>query len=238
MGGFSDILFGDPGNAKERIKEANALFDELDLFGQTQYDRTMRRTGQTTSKYEQEATTGLTSGIASAANAQRLAQKKAMERVGTLGGGNPIAMALAMSQFGTDTALGNIYSEGGKGRAEIAGRTATMETEGAMFGESLLAQLKSESTKGKYDVLATTDDSTEGIFGDLVMAGAMICWVAREVYGEDNPKWQRFRVWMLTRAPRLLLKLYMKYGERFARFISGKPRVKNIIRHWMDARIA
>ena len=235
--GFQEILFGDPGNAEQRIKDANKLFTDLDVFGQTQYDRTMRRVGRATDKYETQALSGLMQGTASAAHAQRTAQKKAMERVGTFTGGNPLALALAMAEFGTDTALGQVYSEGAKGRTEIAGRVAGMELEGSAQAESLLAQLKSSAAQGKYDVLANTDDSSEGIAGDLKMLAAS-CWVAREVYGEDNPKWQRFRAWLLTRAPRLLLKLYIKYGERFARFISGKPRVKNIIRRWMDARIA
>ena len=71
------------------------------------------------------------------------------------------------------------------------------------------------------------------------IAGAIIglCWVAREVYGEANPKWFKFREWMLSKAPRWFLKLYIKYGERFAEFISNKPMLKSIIRKWMDSKI-
>ncbi|NBW21843.1 MAG: hypothetical protein EBR82_79205, partial [Caulobacteraceae bacterium] len=36
-----------------------------------------------------------------------------------------------------------------------------------------------------------------GGFGALAGAG-VFCWVAREVYGNDNPKWLQFREWMLT----------------------------------------
>jgi hypothetical protein len=64
------------------------------------------------------------------------------------------------------------------------------------------------------------------------------CWVAREVYGRHNPKWLQFRQWLLEDAPVWLLRLYIKYGECFASFISDKPRVKEIIRRWMDARVA
>lgn len=63
------------------------------------------------------------------------------------------------------------------------------------------------------------------------------CWVAREVYGTDNPRWLIFRDWMLNRAPSRFRTLYFGYGERFARFISDKPRLKAIIRCWMDTRI-
>lgn len=64
------------------------------------------------------------------------------------------------------------------------------------------------------------------------------CWVAREVYGINNPKWKRFRTWLLTRAPKWFHDFYIKYGEKFAEFISDKPRTKSLIRRWMDSRIA
>jgi hypothetical protein len=64
------------------------------------------------------------------------------------------------------------------------------------------------------------------------------CWVAREVYGETNPKWRRFRTWLATRAPSWFQKLYNKFGPNFALWISDKPRVKAVIRRWMDARVA
>ena len=63
------------------------------------------------------------------------------------------------------------------------------------------------------------------------------CWVAREVYGIENPKWLEFREWMLNDAPSWLRNLYLKYGERTAKFISNKPRVKSIIRKWMNTKI-
>ena len=63
------------------------------------------------------------------------------------------------------------------------------------------------------------------------------CWVAREVYGVDNPKWLQFREWMLEDSPSWFRSLYIKYGERFAKFISNKPLLKTIIRKWMNTRI-
>jgi hypothetical protein len=63
------------------------------------------------------------------------------------------------------------------------------------------------------------------------------CWVAREVYGEHNPAWLLFRNWLDTDAPRWFDKLYLTFGERFANFISNKPRLKARIRLWMDTKI-
>jgi len=61
-----------------------------------------------------------------------------------------------------------------------------------------------------------------------------ICWVAREVYNYYSPKWQIFRDWLHKDGPNWLLKLYTAKGEHFAKFISNKPFIKNIIRSFMD----
>ena len=68
--------------------------------------------------------------------------------------------------------------------------------------------------------------------------GKIPCWVAREVYGEDNPKWKQFREWLMTRAPEWFYKLYIKHGPAFAEWLKGKHVLKGLIRHWMDGRIA
>jgi hypothetical protein len=68
----------------------------------------------------------------------------------------------------------------------------------------------------------------------MIAAGMPGCWVAREVYGEDNPKWKVFRMWLTTKGPSWLFNLYMKHGEAFARFIKNKPAIKWVIRKLMD----
>ena len=60
------------------------------------------------------------------------------------------------------------------------------------------------------------------------------CWVAREVYGNENPEWMVFRQWLFTEAPKWLCELYMEEGERFAKFISDKPLLKFIVKKAMD----
>jgi len=68
-------------------------------------------------------------------------------------------------------------------------------------------------------------------------AGIFACWVAREVYGADNPKWLEFREWMFTKASDNLRNFYLEYGERIAKSIRNKPKIKAIIRKWMDSKI-
>ena len=74
--------------------------------------------------------------------------------------------------------------------------------------------------------------------GKAALSGlALFCWVAREVYGTETDEWMQFREWMLNDAPSWFRKLYIKHGERFAKFISNKPRIKSVIRKWMDTKI-
>lgn len=67
-----------------------------------------------------------------------------------------------------------------------------------------------------------------------IVENAVPCWVAREVYGWDNPKWLLFAAWLMGEAPAPFRKLYLAYGRRFAAWIADKPRLKTLIRRLMD----
>ena len=73
--------------------------------------------------------------------------------------------------------------------------------------------------------------------GGLGSAAILACWVAREVYGIHNIRWVMFRQWMLFASPFWFRAIYLKFGERFANYISNKPRLKKKIRAWMDTKI-
>ena len=91
------------------------------------------------------------------------------------------------------------------------------------------AQADAARSSGKSSMMGS-------IIGGVASA-IPFCWVAREVYGIENPQWLEFREWMLNDAPSWLRNLYLKYGERTAKFISNKPRIKSIIRKWMNTKI-
>ncbi len=65
-----------------------------------------------------------------------------------------------------------------------------------------------------------------------------MCWVAREVYGETNPKWLEFRTWMMSKAPIWLGRLYARHGERAAKVVKRLPFLKRALRPVMDLAIA
>ena len=76
-----------------------------------------------------------------------------------------------------------------------------------------------------------------GAIGQIGAAAIPFCWVAREVYGADNPRWLMFRDWMLNDSPSWLFKLYTKFGERFAKWLKGNGWLKPAIRKFMDSKI-
>jgi hypothetical protein len=104
--------------------------------------------------------------------------------------------------------------------------------------------LQNASNKGNYQsaIFSAMANREGAIIGGALgavggLAGGAMCWVAREVYGEDNPKWKIFREWLTNESPTWFLNLYLRYGERFAAFIKNKPFLKSIIRKWMNSRI-
>ena len=115
----------------------------------------------------------------------------------------------------------NIYTS--NTQAQNAAAAATASNNAAMIGGAL----------GGLSKLATAPVTG----GGSLVGNLFPCWVAREIYGKDNPKWMIFRNWMLNYGPVWFKNLYLKHGERFAAFISNKPLLKKIIRKWMDSKI-
>jgi len=85
---------------------------------------------------------------------------------------------------------------------------------------------------------ASAQNKTALISGAMQGLGAWKgCHVAREVYGEDNPKWLQFFWWKELEGPKWFRVLYNKFSEKVAGYIKDKPRVKTYIRSWMDTKI-
>tara|TARA_Y100000310_G_scaffold21653_1_gene20918 strand:+ start:3363 stop:4313 length:951 start_codon:yes stop_codon:yes gene_type:complete len=63
------------------------------------------------------------------------------------------------------------------------------------------------------------------------------CWVAREVYGANNPKWLLFRHWLLNYSPNWFCNWYKQNGKRAAKWLSKNSWLKPVIRRWMNGRI-
>ena len=83
---------------------------------------------------------------------------------------------------------------------------------------------------------STTNTMKPGLFNYLQLGANALCWVAREVYGEDDPKWLQFREWVIGYSPNWFYKAYSKYGENVAKVVAKVPALKLVIRPFMDAK--
>ena len=107
---------------------------------------------------------------------------------------------------------------------------------GGMNQKSMQSAQIDAGKKDWLDKVVQGTQSFSNFSGGLTsMIGA--CWVAREVYGESNPRWLQYREWLLSEAPSWFRNLYIKFGERFARWIHNKPMLKYLIKKWMDSVI-
>jgi len=76
----------------------------------------------------------------------------------------------------------------------------------------------------------TSDTGALGTsFGGAYLLG--MCWVASELFGGwYEPKTVAARYYISEIGPKWFKNIYLKHGEKFAKFISNKPWLKNMIR--------
>jgi len=93
-----------------------------------------------------------------------------------------------------------------------------------------LGQAPSQST--------TTQSAQPGLLSYLQTMAMLpkLCWVAREVYGEDDPRWMEFRDWLVGHSPDWFFNAYDKYGKTVAKVVRKVPFLKSVIRPFMDAK--
>ena len=193
-------------------------------------------------------TAGLGSNTAAIANAQTFGQAGTAKM-------NSISAALAntantLGQFRSGFDSGQVST--GKsafnnmGAQQFAGPSQGLGQATQGMSNNLLDQA-GQNQRAAMQINANRRDSLDRFnttFGTVmngvgaIAGGAAMCWVAREVFGECNPRWRLFRQWLITKAPKWFLQLYNKHGERFASWISNKPSLKTVIRFWMNSRIA
>ena len=121
-----------------------------------------------------------------------------------------------------------------------------------VYGSNVNAQLAREIAQKNYEAAiksaelsgsAAKSAGTTSAAGQIGAAAlpylltSIFCWVAREVYGEDNPKWMKFRDWMLHHSPSWFFNFYVEHGEKIAAWLKRHPWAKRPIRIWMDSRI-
>jgi hypothetical protein len=97
-----------------------------------------------------------------------------------------------------------------------------------------IAQLIGAIGGGNMGQNSQTTTRNPGLFDYIGAIGGVFCWVAREVYGEEDDSWKQFRAWMFGAAPDWLFNAYSKHGEAFAGIVRKVPFLKRILRPLMD----
>jgi hypothetical protein len=79
---------------------------------------------------------------------------------------------------------------------------------------------------------ATTSTAVGGAssVAALAVIAAFTCWVARESFGYYDPRWKRFRHWLLNSSPGILRYLYVRHGATWACWLSRKDYLKPAVR--------
>ena len=152
---------------------------------------------------------------------------------------DPFAAILGRASGGSLQAGQGVFGQAGYG---LQSGPQYLNPEAGLGYISNMAANEANMYAAQLSADATRDAGFMNMIGSIAGAGVgagikKFCWVAREVYGPANPAWLQFREWMFTESPNWFFKLYAEYGERFANWISDKPRIKSIIRKWMDSKI-
>ena len=190
-------------------------------------------------------------GVGATMDAQRLNEQ--LKQAGTLGyidaatrlaaledqyALDPFAALLNRAGGGSLQSGGQVFSQAGYG---LNSGPQYLNPESGLGYISQMAANEASMYGAQLSADATRDAGMMNMIGSIggAATGALIkrCWVAREVYGPTNPAWLLFRNWLDAESPSWFRNLYINYGERFAQWISDKPRIKSIIRKWMDSKI-
>lgn len=109
------------------------------------------------------------------------------------------------------------------------GGQSNLQNQGTALTSVLGAQLAglrstSSSSSGKSTSMTMGADLSKA-------AGAMMCWVAAEIFGGWHEyKTEMARIYINNLAPKWFRRFYIKHGEAVARFISDKPVFKMVLR--------
>lgn len=124
-------------------------------------------------------------------------------------------------------ALSNIAGQNNWNQANYA-----YQVQESQFATNLAAQQAMASANAAN---ATTGTLVGGA-GSAVSALAVVafCWVARAAYGPQNPRWKRFRYYLLTKAPRCLKKAYARFGPSLANYLENREWLRLLVRSGME----
>jgi len=124
-------------------------------------------------------------------------------------------------------ALSNIAGQNNWNQSQYA-----YKVQESQFATNLAAQQSMASANASN----ATSSGIMGAAGSAVSALAVVafCWVARTVYGPCNPRWKRFRYYMLTKAPKALKIAYTRFGPACACYLDSHRFLIPVVRGLME----
>ncbi len=129
-------------------------------------------------------------------------------------------------------AIGNSRTGSGSSLAPVSS-LPTFTSSMPSFDYGLQTYAPTAYTPGSYNYGLSTP-APAPIPGYAGSMAPVFCWVARSVYGADNPRWTEFRQRMLETFDPEFVDFYGKHGEAIAAEIEDNPRMKTFIRGLMD----
>lgn len=116
--------------------------------------------------------------------------------------------------------------------SQIQGQAIPMQAGLNMAQQNNALQLARMSNEAQRQ--QSQNQSNQAMMQSALAALSLLCWVAREVYGEHNPKWLQVRSWMLNEAPEDLRSFYIEKGPVIAMKIRDDEEAKAEIRGIMN----
>lgn len=228
--------------AEAQQAQATQLFNQAGTLGfeaQRQADQQARMMGQQAGRIGDTST--IAAQIMNRQNA--IAQRQAMAQQA---GQQAFAYNRGLSGDIANVILGRPSQAAAMGSQFVGQSQAMGQNQGPKLfdpnaGVNLALQNNANQANYQASIYGAKSAMTGAIIGGAlggVGAAAGKCWVAREIYGQENPSWVLFREWLTGYAPKWLHDLYCKHGEKFAAWIKNKPSLKKAIKWWMDGRIA
>jgi len=238
---------------------------QSDLAAGRELTPEMQKQAQQSSRYAMSArglansNQGIAAEILGGSQIGQMREHRARAFAGQMYGGAQNTFGQAMGLYGNQmiqqSAAFSPASMYGSAYGMSQGLGAQIFQPESQYNSALIGANRQEAMSVKLANQQASNALTGSIIGGIAtVGGAMVtggaslaaakaygeaakCWVAREVYGKENPKWLLFREWLETSAPKWFHQLYIEEGEQFAEYIKDKPFLKAVIKFGMDTVI-
>jgi hypothetical protein len=171
-------------------------------------------------------------GISRDTQGLQQALQASLARSGIQGSGVGLMASTALGQAGANQQAGLRANE-----AQMQEQRKRQDLEMLMniiFGQSLgLATHLDQRDIQNAQIQQQRSAAMMSAVGSALGGGATLaagCWVARAVFGEDDPRWLQAREYILNESPSWFREFYLRYGERIGEVVKGSTALRVALR--------